>query len=214
MSVAIDYKSPAWITYVEKLVNQALSLDEETLHALSSLEGKVLAFEFINTELTVYLLPSISGLVMHTAYQEKTDVLIKGTPTNFIMMLAASKQGKASLPTDMQIIGDIGLAQRFQDIMQNIEIDLEEPLSKWIGDTAAYQLGRFVRATGRFASNASKTLAMDMSEYLRFEINMLPDDLLVEGFCKDVDVLREDVDRFEQQINKLKKKLNNAEEGC
>jgi ubiquinone biosynthesis protein UbiJ len=46
-----------------------------------------------------------------------------------------------------------------------------------------------------------------MSEYLRFEINMLPDDLLVEEFNKEVDMLRDDVDRFEQRLNKLEKRI-------
>ena len=213
MSAVVDSKPPVWISQVEKLVNKALSLDEETLHALAKLEGKVIAFEFINTNLTVFLFPSITGLIINTAYENKADVLIKGTPTNFIMMLASSKQGNASLPTDMQVMGDIGLAQRFQAIMQNIEIDLEEPLSNWIGDSAAYQLGKFIRSTSRFARNTGKTLAMDMSEYLRFETDMLPDDLLVEEFCKEVDVLREDVDRLSQGINKLEVKINNKEQG-
>ncbi len=213
MSAVIDDKAPAWIRQVTKLVNKALSLDEETLHALAKLEGKVIAFEFSNTGLTVFLFPAIEGLKINSAYEDKADVLIKGTPTNFIMMLASSKQGNASLPTDMQVIGDIGLAQRFQSIMQNIEIDLEEPLSKWVGDSVAYQLGKFFRNTSRVATDAGKTLALDMSEYLRFETDMLPDDLLVEEFCNEVDILREDVDRLSQRINKLEVKLNKQEQG-
>ncbi len=213
MTAASDNKTPAWIGHIEKLINKALSLDEETLHALAKLEGKVLAFEFSNIDLTVFLFPSINGLVINTAHIDKPDVLIKGSPTNFIMMLASSKRGNAGMPTDMQVIGDIGLGQRFQQIMQNIEIDLEEPLSKWVGDTAAYQLGKFIRGTGRVAANTGKTLAMDMSEYLRFESGMLPDDLLVEEFCKEVDVLREDVDRFTQRINKFETHLNIKKQG-
>jgi ubiquinone biosynthesis accessory factor UbiJ len=207
MNAIIENKTPEWIRHVEKLVNKALSLDEETLCSLASLEGKVIAFEFINTELTVYLFPSGKGLTILTSYETKPDVLIKGTPSNFIMMMASSKKKSSALPTDMQIMGDISLAQRFQDIMQNIEIDLEEPLSKWVGDTMAYQIGKFIRGTSRFAANTGKTLATDISEYLRFEINMLPDDLLVEEFSKDVDVLREDVERFEQRINKLEARI-------
>ena len=208
MSAVMDKKKPLWIEQVEKLINKALSLDEETLYKLGQLNGKVIAFEFINTSLTVFLFPEEAGLEMHTGFEGKPDVLIKGTPGNFIKMMAASKQGSNTLPADMQLTGDIGLAQRFQSIMQNIDIDLEEPLSKWMGDTLAYKLGKFVRGSSHFALNTGKTLAMDLSEYLRFEIEMLPDDLLVEEFCKDVDVLREDVDRLSQRINKLDKIIN------
>ena len=203
-----DNQQPVWISQIEKLINKALSLDEETLYALGQLDGKVIAFEFINTKLTTYLFPKHSGLEIHTVFDNKPDVLIKGTPSNFIMMMASSKQDKAGLPTDMQVIGDIGLAQRFQKIMQNIEIDLEEPLSKWLGDTLSYKLGKFVRSSSRFVMDTGKILAMDLSEYLRFEIQILPDDLLVEEFCKDVDLIREDVDRLVQRIYKFDAKIN------
>lgn len=213
MSVAMEDKVPAWISQIEKLVNKALSFDEETLYALGQLNGKVIAFEFVNTNLVIFLFPSETGVIIHTRYEEKPDVLIKGTPTNFVMMMASSKQAASGLPTDMQVIGDIGLAQRFQSIMQNIEIDLEEPLSKWVGDTMAYQIGRFARKSSRLAFNTGKTLATDLSEYLRFEIEMLPDDLLVEEFSKDIDLLREDVDRFSQRLNKLEAHINNKNQG-
>jgi len=203
MSTVVENNTPEWLKQVGKLINKALSLDEETLCSLGKLEGKIIAFKFMNTDLIIFLFPANDGLAIHSAYENKPDVLIKGTPTNFIMMMTSSKRSSGSLPTDMQIIGDIGLAQRFQEIMQNIEIDLEEPLSKWVGDTMAYQIGKFVRRGHRFATNAGKTLATDISEYLRFEINMLPDDLLVEEFSKDVDLIREDVDRFEARLNKL-----------
>jgi ubiquinone biosynthesis accessory factor UbiJ len=207
MNAVIESKTPAWIRHVESLINKALTLDEETLYSLASLEGKVIAFEFLNINLTAFLFPSRTGLSIETVYENKPDVLIKGTPTNFFMMIASSKKKSGSLPTDMQIIGDIGLAQQFQNIMHNIEIDLEEPLSKWVGDSMAYQLGKFIRGTSRFAANTGKTLATDISEYLRFEIDMLPDDLLVEEYSKNVDTIKEDVERFEQRVNKLETRI-------
>lgn len=209
MSAVVENKKAVWLGQLEKLINKALQLDEETLYSLGQLADKVIAFEFINTNLTLFLFPSEQGLAIYSQYEKKPDVWIKGTPGNFIMMMTASKRGAASMPADMQVIGDISLAQRFQQIMQTMEIDLEEPLSKWVGDTAAYQIGKFFRNTRRFAFNTTRVLATDISEYLRFETGMLPDDLLVEEFCQDVDLLREDVDRFTQRVNKLEKQINN-----
>ncbi len=197
---------PVWIEHVESLLNKAIALDEETQVSLADLSGKVIAFEFINTSLKLYLFPNESGLYLKTVYEEKPNVLIKGTPMNFVNMLAAAKDTSGTLPSEMELIGDIGLAQRFQHIMQNIEVDLEEPLSRIVGDTAAYQLGQFVRNTHRFAKDTTNTLANDISEYLRFESELLPDALLVKEFCDDVDQLREDVDRMTQRVAKLEAK--------
>ena len=212
MNAATDRQSPFWVSHVESLVNTALALDEETLHALGQLDGKVIAFELINTRLTLFLFPTAQGLKILTEHDVKADVRIKGTPGNFVMMLASGKDGKSALPADMELAGDIGLAQRFQEIMQNVEIDLEEPLSRWVGDTVAHRIGRFVRDGRKFMLNTGQTLATDISEYLRFEIEMLPDDLLVEEFCRDVDRLREDVDRFTQRLNKLEAQYNNNQD--
>lgn len=207
MSESTDFSDLKSILNLERWVNRALLLDEETLVRLAELEGKVIAFEFKNTELIIYLLPQQQGVIFSRECEDKPDVLIKGTPLNFISMMVSGKNGSQTLPTDMEIIGDIGLAQRFQFIMQDLELDLEEPLSKWLGDTAAHQIGRFIRHSRDFAVNAGKTLALDVSEYLRFENEMLPDDLLVKQFCDEVDVLKEDVDRLSLRMSKLEAKL-------
>lgn len=197
-------KIPFWTTHLEKLINKALAMDEETREALAVLEGKVIGFQFTNTQLCLFLFPCESDLRIRTLYEDKPDVLIKGTSLNFMNMMMASAERGRGLPSDMELIGDIGLAQRFQHIMQNIDIDLEEPLSSLLGDTVAYQLGLLMRGGQAFAKNTVATLANDISEYLRFESEILPDALLVKEYCEEVDQLREDVDRLVQRIERLR----------
>ncbi len=207
MSEAPDKDEFNWVQHLEKLVNHGLTLDEETLLALQQLGNKTIGFHFINTSLTLYLTPSEEGLSISRESKDKPDVMIKGTPMSFLTMMASKKNSSGVLPSNMELIGDIGLAQRFQQIMQTIELDLEEPLSTWVGDTAAFQIGKFMRNSREFALNAGKTLALDASEYLRFESDVLPDDLLVREYCDEVATLREDVDRLSQRLQKLQQRL-------
>lgn len=198
-----------WVPHLERVVNHALALDEETQEALTELDGKIIGFHFINTSLTLYLMPTEQGLAIQRELETKPHVMIKGTPLNFMTMMAAAKDRKGVLPANMELIGDIGLAQRFQQIMQKMELDLEEPLSSWVGDTAAFQIGKFMRNTRQFAMNTGKTLALDVSEYLRFESDVLPDDLMVKEFCQDVATLREDTDRLADRLQKLESRFFN-----
>ena len=197
-----------WLSHFDKWINRALQLDQETLDRLADLEGKVIAFEFRNTEMTLYLLPHSRGVMFKKCFAKKADILIKGTPLNFFSMMIADKTKQNVMSAEMELFGDIGLAQRFQFIMQDMDLDFEEPLSKWFGDTAAYQLGRFFRHSRQFVLNTSKILADDVSEYLRFENEMLPDDLLVKEFNDGVDKLREDLDRLTLRLQKLEAKAN------
>lgn len=199
-------KKAIWLSQLERLINQALQLDEATLEAVAQLSDQIIAFELTNTNLVLFLRPATHGLAIDTNLTEKPHVLIKGTLSNFLKMMLA-KQENTRLPTNMQIIGDIGLAQQFQKIMQSIDIDWEEHLSKLVGDQIAYKIGTLCRASKQFAYNTSKILSNDLSEYLRFEKEILPDHLLVEEFCHDVDILRQDVDRLTQRIDQLETTL-------
>ena len=192
-----------WVSKFEKYINKILSLDEETLCALNKFNDKIIAFEFVNTKIKLYITSFEHGLSINTKCNRAPDVLIKSSPTDFIKTMLSSKYGATDVPIDMQVVGDTILAQDFQKIMRNLEIDLEDLLSKWIGDTLAYQIGQLTRKAENFTYTAVETLMIDVSEYLRFEIEMLPDELLVEEFSKEVDLLRNDVELVSKRIDKI-----------
>ena len=193
----------SWINKFEEYINKILRLDEQTFNDLNKYNDKIIAFEFINTKIKLYITLSENRLNIDSECNKDPDVLIKSSPTNFLKTILPSKYGMADFPVDMQVVGDITLAQDFQKIMRNLDIDLEDPLSKLVGDTLAYQIGQFMRKAGNITFKTVETLMVDISEYLRFEIEMLPDELLVEEFIKEVDLLRNDTELVSKRINKL-----------
>tara|TARA_B100001250_G_scaffold411567_1_gene440545 strand:+ start:469 stop:1089 length:621 start_codon:yes stop_codon:yes gene_type:complete len=193
----------SWINKFEEYINRILRLDEQTFYDLNKYNDKIIAFEFINTKIKLYITLSENRLNIDSECNKDPDVLIKSSPTNFLKTILPSKYGMADFPVDMQVVGDITLAQDFQKIMRNLDIDLEDPLSKLVGDTLAYQIGQFMRKAGNITFKTVETLMVDISEYLRFEIEMLPDELLVEEFIKEVDLLRNDTELVSKRINKL-----------
>ena len=192
-----------WISKFEKCINKILSLDKETCYELCKFDKQVIAFEFENTQTKIYITPSENGLNIDNKCNKDPDVLIKSSPTNFLKTMLPSKYGMADFPVDMQVVGDITLAQDFQKIMRNLDIDLEDPLSKLVGDTLAYQIGQFMRKAGNITFKTVETLMVDISEYLRFEIEMLPDELLMSEFCKEVDFLRDETELTSKRIDRL-----------
>ena len=147
-----------------------------------------------NTQTKIYITPSENGLTIDDECSKDPDVLIKSTPINFIRLLLSSKTKTQDIPIDMQVVGDINLARDFQKVMSNLQTDFEEPLSRILGDTLAFQIGNFLRKAEGFTSNIAEKMMLDISEYLRFEIEMLPDELLVDEFSKEVDSLRDETE--------------------
>ena len=185
----------------EKMLNKVLSLDEETLASLATLAGSVIEIDVLNTEFRMFILPSEKGITLETEYEGKAGVTIKGTPPALLEMITTAKFGAG----DVEISGNVGLAQKLQSIFRGMEIDWEEYLSHFVGDIAAHKLGNFLKGMNRFVIASGKTIGMDISEYLRFEKEALLDKTEVDEFNQAVDVLRNDVERLQKRLERLEK---------
>jgi ubiquinone biosynthesis protein UbiJ len=127
-----------------------------------------------------------------------------GKPSELMKMGLAGKTPVTPGKISMRIEGDLHVGQQFKKVLDDMQIDWEEMLSRYIGDTAAYHTGRLVREVGSRLRDAVKAAARDGSEYLRFETEVLPVDWRVNEFLDDVDRLRQDVDRMEMRVNRLR----------
>lgn len=186
---------------IEKMVNKVLSLDEETLVSFAVLTGKVFEIDILNTDIRIFILPTGEGIVLASEYGGKADVVIKGRPAALLGMITAEKVGAR----DVEINGNVGLAQKFQSILKNIDVDWEEYLSHFIGDITAHKVGNFLRGMSRFAMTTGKTIGLDISEYLRYEKEAVLDKSELDEFNQSVDKLRNDVDRLQKRVERLGK---------
>ena len=199
------------IKKIENYINKILSKDEYTLHQLKKINNKVIVFKFSNTKIKIYIIPVINGLSISMTSKRKADVLKNTTPSNFIKMLLSSRYNVSGTPVDMQVEGDISIAHDFEKIMRDLEIDIEDPMSNLLGDTLSYQIVRFTRRIGEVSLKSSEIMIKNLSEYLKFEVEMLPDELLIDEFLKEVDSIRNDVERVSQRIDNCSLLITNKE---
>ena len=190
------------IDSIEKMVNKVLSMDEETLDSLATLEGDVVEIGVLNTDIRLFILPSAKGVTLASKYEDNVDVSIKGTPAALLGMITVEKIGSG----DVEIIGDVGLAHKLQSIMKKIDVDWEEYLSQFIGDIAAHKVGNLLRGMGQFAKASANTIGLDISEYLRYEKEALLDQSELDEFNHAVDEIRNDVERLQKRVERVGKK--------
>ena len=198
------------LTKIEALVNRWLALDQGSLEALEKLSGKVIALELINTGLKIYLFPSIAGLQFQDDHDGEVNVRIMATVPDMISYLLSSRDESQSPSGTLQVIGDVGLAQRFQSILRNTDLDWEEFLSRYTGDIIAHKLGNLVRETGIFARQTGDTLRRDISEYLLYEKEVVPIQEDIENYVSSVDELRNDVERLKARIDRLQRTITSG----
>ena len=192
---------------IQDLLNAILREDERSLASVSELAGKLIAIQITGTALNFFVQFEREGMLLSLEHDAKPNVTIRARPFTLIGLLL-DRDGKATgITPDMEISGDTNLAQRFQEILRQVEIDWEEHLSHWIGDIAAHQVGRLFRTTRSYLQETRATIGMNISEYLRYEKDILPTREDVAGFVSAVDVLRDDMERLQQLLDRLQRKV-------
>jgi ubiquinone biosynthesis protein UbiJ len=111
--------------------------------------------------------------------------------------LAGSHPEEVIRRGDVTIRGDAETAQKFRELAMLLRPDVEEELSRLIGDTPAHQALRLVRAVTGFGRRAASTGVRNMAEYLAHERRDLVSKPEAEDFYRSVERLREDLDRLE-----------------
>lgn len=195
--------------YLERLLNRLLGQDQETLDELAGLSGKVIQLELLNTAQPVLsLILGARGVRVETAYPGAADVLVRGTPLNLLLYLRSPGEGRPAVAGNLEIRGDLGLAQDFQRLVRRFELDPEEQAARVLGDTLARKAANLVRTGAGFLRQLQHKVELDLGEYLLYERELLPDRDEIERFNHSVDALRDDLERLGQRVDRLSAKVS------
>jgi ubiquinone biosynthesis protein UbiJ len=197
----------ALLAALETAINQYLQLDPEAVANLAHLQDRIIAIHLRDLDLTLYFIPTDKGLQLMGQYEGEADATISGTSMAMLRMGLGGNKEKILFSGDVEIAGDTELGHRFKNILDKMDIDWEEHLSRIIGDVAAHQLGRVARSASQWMQKAFDTLTLDTSEYLQEELRMVSTNAEIEEFNREVDTLRTDVDRMEARVKRLQEKL-------
>ena len=192
---------------LEKALSKYLQMDPDLLRHMAGLSGKVIKVEITEPNIEFFLYPDASGIRISSVCDQPVDACIKGP---FFVLLAASRGGEelASTQRQIQLEGDIDLAHKFSQILQHRHIDWEEPLARWIGDTAAHKIGNVVRDANEWRKNVSGNIRENITDYLQESLRVLPPREEVEDLFADIYRLRNDVERLAAKI-KLQQEVVN-----
>ncbi len=192
---------------LEATLNAYLARDPEVRARLGGLEGRVLGIELVDLGVLMYLMPSAAGVEVACTNDGEPDVVVRGSPLALARL--ALEPGTGS---EVEFMGDVGVAQRFQEILSQVEPDWEEALSRLTGDVAAHQLGGLARGLIGWLGEARRTMEANAGEYLQEERREVPASAEIDHFLQNVDELRSDVDRVEARIRRLDSHLRRVAE--
>ena len=193
------------LTPLESLLNRNIAASSAARALCRRLNAKVLALHIEGLPLSIYFKSQGEQMVLDTQFEGAPDATLSGTPLSLLRM--AGPAPEAALRTgNVHIQGDAEVAQTFSELLRHARPDLEEELSRVIGDVGAHHVGNVARSALGFARRAADTFAQNVSEYLQEEGRDVPNRTEADEFLAGVDTLRDDVDRFEAKLALLERK--------
>jgi len=185
----------------QRTLDFLLAMQPGSRDSLSPLRDKVCCIHVSGFDVKLYLLCDGNQLEIAGFFDGEVDVTMTGTPAQFVSMFSNNDALFASADQKgMQIAGDIASARALQAFMSQLEFDWEEQLSRVVGDTPAHQIGRLHRHAQQWSLRTLSALGADTGEYLQEEIQVLAPNSEIRRFCREVDDLRDAVERLDMKI--------------
>ncbi len=189
---------------IAEVLNRNIAETTPARELATQLDGKTVAIRVRDTALAMYFVFDQDIITLATEFDADPDVVITGSLVTLARM-AGGAGAQAIRDGDIDLTGDAATAQRFQTLLDHAKPDVEEELSRVIGDVAAHQLAEFARGVGNWARGARSTMGDNIREYLQEERRDLPTRYEVEQFSQQVGKLRDDVERIAARLKRLER---------
>jgi len=116
---------------------------------------------------------------------------------------SAREAASAALMRQVRLEGDAEFAQVISLVANNLRWDIEDDLSKVVGDVAATKLSGAARKVGGEIRAAQSKLVGNVAEYLLEENPQLVRPRNVDALAEAIRILRDDLARLEKRVDRL-----------
>lgn len=196
---------------VEHGLNRVLRLDSTALPRLAALEGKVIAIDCLRPALQLYILPDEDGLLLAAHWESEADCTLRA-PASSLVQLALAKDKTAVLHSpQVQLHGDSAVLLDLVAVLQDLELDWEYELSRWLGPVPTALLAGHLRLRARWTRQGLARFSQNLSEYLAEESRTLVGRREAEAAFSELDRVKVDVERLEARIRRLARSLDTSD---
>jgi ubiquinone biosynthesis protein UbiJ len=181
--------------------NHVLEPAQWARNKLSAHAGKTALFDVFPARLTLAV--AADGRLQAAPPEAMPAVTIRLTQLTLIELLADGEEAWHKA----EVVGDTDFAAVISQVASNLRWDVEEDLSRVVGDIAAHRMAQAGRSAAAWPKQAAVSLAENAAEYLTEEKALLVTPLRAAEFTREVDELRDAVERLDKRIERLSRQV-------
>jgi ubiquinone biosynthesis accessory factor UbiJ len=190
--VSLPLPHPAASALNHVLRSAPLAMERLARHA-----GRTVAFQV--GPVTLAFTVQTTGEVTAALPGAARDLEVRMSP--FLVPRLAAHDEAAFREIEMQ--GDMELAQDISFLARHLTWDVEEDLSRAVGDIAAHRIVSAARGMREWGRDASLRVAQGAAEYWTEESPLIATRVKIDAFVNEVAELRDAIERLEKRIEGL-----------
>jgi ubiquinone biosynthesis accessory factor UbiJ len=203
--------TPVWLAAIESVLNRSIDQSSRAAAAAGRLNHTALRID-IDGLWRIRASVSVNRLALTAGDELDADTVISGSPFALFELLSGGTAGgaKGNQRTAARMTGDAEIAARYRELFALARPDLEEELSRLIGDLPARRVSLLAQAARSWARRFGRTARENLAEYLEEESRDLVNKPELEEFLAGVDHVREMADRVEARLARVEQRLKGA----
>ncbi len=171
--------TPVWLAAIESVLNRSISGSQKAQGLArrldrTSLQVDVAGFARIRAAVCGSRLALTAGGPLEAHADGGADAVISGSPLALIKLLTNGAGRTAGAQRDgvrapAQVAGDAEVAGRYRELFALARPDLEEELSRFVGDLPARRLSLAAQGAIGWIGKLGRTVGENLAEYLQEE---------------------------------------------
>ncbi len=190
---------------LERAIEAVLRLDPDMRAKLAALDGKLVRFEVAAPDVDVVLGFVDGRVTVPSAHDAEVDATVAGTLRS---LLSLSASNDALLKGEVRMSGDISVGVVLRDAVKGLDVDWQERLSPLLGDSVVHRLDRAAGSLRGWVSRSRGAMRENARDWFQDEAELVATHDEVEGFAREVDVLREAADRLAARLALLERRAS------
>ncbi|MDM8348361.1 SCP2 sterol-binding domain-containing protein [Pseudomonas sp. sp1636] len=195
--------STALLAGIELGLNRVLALDSTALPRLARLGGRIIAVDCTAPALQLFILPSGEGLQLAGQWAGAVDCRLRAPATSLVRLVTGKDKTALLHSPQVELDGDSAALLELAGILQDLELDWEYELSRWLGPVASQLLGSHIRSRANWAGQTLDSLRLNLADYLSEESRSLVGQREADARFAELDRLKLDLDRLDARIEHL-----------
>lgn len=190
---------------IEIIINKALSLNNAPLN-VNAVAQKTLVLDL--AELSFLLCFTVNSgaakaVILVRSEAESSDCTIN-TSIHTLKKLKDNESLTLLIKQDeLDVVGDLKIAQQFANIAQSLNIDWQSELAKHIGDVPTHKLLSLGKKASKSILSKSKQIESDITDYLVHEKRLVVTSSQINIFNQQVSDVAKQTDSIAERIDKL-----------